>query len=157
MLFKRKRLQKEPTHMHSAVRKTAAYIDKQLHKFSNWEQKKTQLLSIKEKKRCLVVWCLLFISMSIYVFIEAFTNNKSIISVHQISVPSYSDKISDDLISGEPSISEKEFVHIKSFEKYMDSLKKSGTGKPLYDSIILARPGLMVSISLLENLYRNNH
>ena len=41
---------------------------------------------------------------------------------------------------------------ITRFKKYMDSLCRNGSGRTIHDSILKARPGLMDSISKLDNL-----
>ena len=42
---------------------------------------------------------------------------------------------------------------ITSFRKYMDSLGRSPTGKKMHDSIVLNRPGLLDSLTIIENYY----
>ncbi|WP_144371973.1 hypothetical protein [Pedobacter xixiisoli] len=45
-----------------------------------------------------------------------------------------------------------ELQRIRTFRKYMDSLYSSETGRPTYDSIMEARPGLLDSVKALEKL-----
>lgn len=47
----------------------------------------------------------------------------------------------------------KEYQQILKFQKYLDSLQLSPTGRKTYDSIAEHRPGLLDSISILENMY----
>ncbi|HXL56718.1 MAG TPA: hypothetical protein VN958_10700, partial [Chitinophagaceae bacterium] len=68
--------------------------------------------------------------------------------------PAYADKSNDNLLREQTIISEKEFHRVELFKHYMDSLQKSLTGKYLYDSIVKARPHLIDSILLLENMYQ---
>ncbi|MCW3106875.1 MAG: hypothetical protein JWQ09_1381, partial [Segetibacter sp.] len=53
------------------------------------------------------------------------------------------------------SISKKEFEKIKKFKSYLDSLTKSKSGKRIHDSITANRPGLIDSLSIVENLYQS--
>ena len=43
------------------------------------------------------------------------------------------------------------------FKMYMDSLSREGSGRMIHDGILKARPGLMDSISKLENLIHLNN
>jgi hypothetical protein len=52
------------------------------------------------------------------------------------------------------SISKEEFQRIENFKSYLDSLAKTNAGKRIFDSIIANRPGLIDSLSIVENLYQ---
>jgi hypothetical protein len=128
-------------------------LNKRLHTYADYLQKRTERLSIKRKRLGLFVFCLLFGVISICIVIKSFTNNKNIFLVHPITLPAIIHKSDNDLLSAQPSISEKEFHRIELFKSYMDSLQKSETGRYVYDSINKARPHLIDSILLLENMY----
>src|SRR5437764_12432034 len=112
---------------------------------------------MQTKELCLFLFCLLFGSISICVIIKSFTNREYTLSIHAITFPAYIDKSNDDFLPEQSIVSEKEFQRIEFFKHYMDSSRKSLTGKLFYDSIMKARPHLMDSILLLENIYKYNH
>jgi hypothetical protein len=53
------------------------------------------------------------------------------------------------------SIGKEEFQRIENFKIYLDSLVESKAGKRIYDSVIAHRPGLIDSLSILENVYQS--
>jgi hypothetical protein len=154
MLLKRKKVKKERGISPTALIKIAEYFNHKLHKCSDYLQSKTERLSMHRKKVYLFIFCLLFGSISICVFIKAFTDKETLLTIHAITVPAYADKLHKDLPPEQVIITQKEFLHIEVFRHYMDSLRISKTGKFLYDSIMQARPHLMDSILLLENMYQ---
>ena len=60
----------------------------------------------------------------------------------------------DEVRSGLP---ESQYKRVVAFQKYMDSLSGSASGKKVYDSIMKCRPGLLDSAKLLEKLYHNQN
>lgn len=56
----------------------------------------------------------------------------------------------------EPVLPKIEFENITRFIFYLDSLKQSKEGKKIYDSINKCRPGLLDSVTLIENYYKTN-
>jgi hypothetical protein len=154
MLLKRKKVKEERSISPIALIKIAEYFNHKLHKCSDYLQSKTERLSIHAKRVYLFIFCLLFGSISICVFIKAFTAKQTLLTIHVIAVPAYADKLHSDLLPEQVIITEKEFLHIEAFRRYMDSLRISKTGKFLYDSMMQARPHLMDSILLLENMYQ---
>jgi hypothetical protein len=49
----------------------------------------------------------------------------------------------------------KQYDKVVAFRKYMDSLNATAKGRKIYDSINLARPGLLDSAKVLEKLYHH--
>lgn len=121
----------------------AFFMDGRINKLSN-----------QSKQICLVVFCLVFGGFSIYAFVGAFRNSESSakrLKPDQVAVPKYYDRTDSEI--NEASVSERDIMRINRFKKYMDSLKRSATGKQVYDSILRTRPGLMDSIQVIEQLY----
>ena len=154
MLFKQSKNIKEKSVAPTTFIRIVQSLNKRLHKYADYLQKRTECLSMQKKKLALFVFCLLFGTISVCVIIKSFTDRKNTFLVHPITVPANIDKSNNDLFSDQPIISEKEFHRIELFKYYMDSLHKSATGKYLYDSIIKARPHLIDSILLLEDMYQ---
>lgn len=122
-------------------------------KFASFMNARTNQLSVRAKRFWLVVFCLVFGGFSIHAFIGAFRSNENSsrsIKPAQVSVPKYYDQKE---IDKDPFATENDMVRIGQFKKYMDSLQGSVKGKAVHDSILKARPGLMDSIQLIEQLY----
>lgn len=47
----------------------------------------------------------------------------------------------------------KDYQHMQHYMAYLDSLKKTETGRIVYDSIVRTHPGLLDSISILKKIY----
>ena len=57
---------------------------------------------------------------------------------------------------GNRFVSKAEFEKISRFRTYLDSLTRSPTGKKIHDSIAYNRPGLLDSLTVVENYYQSN-
>lgn len=154
MLFKQTKNIKEKSVAPPAFAKIAESLNVRLHKCADHLQKRTERLSVKKKRIGLFAFCMLFGTISVCVIIKSFTERKKTFSVHPITLPVNIDKSKNDFSSEQSIISEKEFHRIELFKHYLDSLHKSETGKYLYDSIMKARPHLVDSILLLEDMYQ---
>lgn len=125
-------------------------------KWSFYLQAKTEHFSVPSKKISLVAFCILFGGFSIYIIINSFIDNKSnLLSIHHITMPAYTNQSGDERLNSNNIISKQEYEHIQAFKHYMDSLQSNSEGKIIYDSIIQARPHLMDSIHLVENMYQS--
>ena len=69
-------------------------------------------------------------------------------------MPAYTNQSGNERLKNDNIISKEEYEDIQAFKLYMDSLQSSSKGKVLYDSIMQARPQLMDSIHLVENMYQ---
>lgn len=110
-------------------------------------------LGSNAKRIWLLIFCIVFGALSIYSFVGAFKSDKishNKIKPAQLSVPKYYDQ---NEVQNLPTVSKNDMQRIEKFKKYMDSLKGSVRGKPVYDSILTARPGLMDSVQTIEQLY----
>jgi hypothetical protein len=114
-------------------------------------------LTQRGKKIFLIIFILAFGSYSFYILLSTFvgSNKESAKSVKPtgISIPKYLNKSGDENTSATVVVTDEDLIKIRSFNQYMDSLKLSTTGKRVYDSIRLTRPGLMDSIRVLEQIY----
>lgn len=61
----------------------------------------------------------------------------------------------DEKIRATSIVAKEEYEKIQRFRQYMDSLERSPSGKKLYNSILINRPGLLDSIILIENIYQS--
>lgn len=113
-------------------------------------------MSMKKLKRLLIVFCLGCGGYSIYLIVNAiFTSDKNQLSikVDQLEVPKHFDRTGDEIITLENFVNEETYHQLMGFKQYMDSLKLNKN--KLYDSILIARPGLMDSVLMLEQMYNS--
>lgn len=68
-----------------------------------------------------------------------------------MDVPKHFNKTGDEELAPEAYVDEETWLQIKQFRNYMDSLKQKARNE--YDSILQARPGLMDSVQMLEQIY----
>ena len=76
--------------------------------------------------------------------------NPNNVNIEQAKVPVLPDS-NEQVLSPSVLIDEESWKKISGFERTMDSLRESGSSK--FDSIVLARPGLMDSLELLKEMY----
>ncbi|MGI8949953.1 MAG: hypothetical protein ACR2FN_00060 [Chitinophagaceae bacterium] len=126
-------------------------------KISLYLQRKTEHYSLSTKKRAFVMFCLLFGGVSAGLIITAFDHDNvlNLFSIHRIKFSLNEDQSNKNQLNNEMIISNEEYRHFQQFKQKMDSLQLSSDGKILYDSIMQARPHLMDSINLIENLYQS--
>lgn len=124
------------------------------NRWATWMNRHTQTFSRNTWKLLLVLFVLTAGGYSIYLTIDAFFNaNGKSISIIPIKKPAHINE-TGDAAATTPSITDAGYSHIKNFRLYMDSLARSPSGKIIYDSIIMYRPGLMDSIRMIEKYYQ---
>lgn len=158
LLFKNKE-RKEQQSQYSFHDKVAAGIVKgciQVQtKWAAYMQRKTEGLSPKAKKYCLLLFCLLSVGCSLYLIIESFIGtSKKNIGVAPIDVPVHAAQNGEKYTRSFLLITKKEFERIARFHHYVDSLGRSAAGIKIRDSLLSLRPGLMDSIRVVEKLYQ---
>jgi hypothetical protein len=135
----------------------AVYLSRIQNGFAGLMGRWVNRLTQRGKKIFLIIFILVFGSYSLYILLNTFIGNrkKSVKSVKpaDISIPKYLNKAGDENTSKTVVVTDDDLKKIRSFNQYMDSLKLSITGKRVYDSIRLTRPGLMDSIRVLEQIY----
>jgi len=109
-------------------------------------QRKTERLSVRNKKIALFLFCLFFVSMSIVAVVKAITTKTIVVST-QVKMPRI---VQQKETSALPFISKNEFQRIEGFKKQLYLLPK-----PSLDSFLLARPRLMDSIAEIEQYYQS--
>lgn len=126
--------------------KVQGYFAKGMNKiFKNMNNKKLKAL--------LILFCISAGGYSIYLIANAVVSpakKQPAFKVDQVDMPKHFNKTGDELIP-EATVDEQTFIKIQDFKKYMDSLKQKKSY--LYDSIISARPFLMDTVLMLEEIY----
>jgi len=142
--------------MQAAGARWIRMIDDRLRKFAGYLSAKSENVPKKSGQFYLFVFCLVFGGTSIYIAIRGIESPSSKIAIQNISVPVYTMAAdSSKMLPSLPLLTEQQYQRIVNFKIFMDSLQSSAAGKVLYDSIVSARPGLMDSIRLVEQLYKN--
>lgn len=123
------------------------------NKFANGMAIIFQNMNTKRLKTFLVFFCLSAGGYSVYLVVNAIASpakTEHIFKPQPVEMPKHFDKSGDELIP-EASVDEETFHKVQGFKKYMDSLKQQKSY--LYDSIINARPFLMDTVLMLEEIY----
>lgn len=122
--------------------------------WANWMMRRTEHFSHRTWIMLLILFVLSTSTYCIYVVVNAITSKgNNSITITRIKKPKHTTE-TGEAQAGVAGMSEAEYNRIKKFRLYMDSLAQSPSGKILYDSITLRRPGLMDSVQLIEQLYR---
>ncbi len=127
-------------------------------KFSDFMNTALNRLSIRRVKILLVVFCLFGGGYSFYLIAGAILNSnhqQPEMNVEKINVPKYYNKNGVEEIHAYQYIDEATYQRIGEYEAFMDSLQKTESGRKVYDSILLVRPGLTDSIRMLKEIYKS--
>lgn len=157
-MFSRKtnKEQKENKLQDKVAGKIAGAGIKMQSKFSDFMSNLFAGMNAKKLKTFLVIFCLSGGGYSIYLISNAvFSSNKKQPSfqIDQVDVPKHFDKAGDEVIQSESYVDEETYRQIQGFKQYMDSLRNNKS--KLYDSIMVARSGLMDSVMMLEEIYNS--
>jgi hypothetical protein len=108
----------------------------------------------KRLKLILILFCVSAGGYSIYLIVNGVFSperNQKAFEVQQMDIPKHFNKTGDETVMPDARVDEQTYLQIQDFKKYMDSLKLNRTNE--YDSILQARPGLMDSVQVLEQVY----
>lgn len=125
-------------------------------KFSEHMNKLFSKMSARKLKTMLIVFCLGCGGYSVYLLVNAIVSSdkrQPYFKIDQVDIPKHFDKTGDEITQPESYVDERTYQQIQGFKQYMDSLKINKS--KLYDSIMVARPGLMDSILVLEEIYNS--
>ncbi len=122
-------------------------------KFADGMNKIFKNMNNRNLKAFLILFCLCAGGYSIYLAASAITGSEKTqknLKIDQVDVPKHFDKTGDEVIP-EAYVDEETFYKMQDFKNYMDSMKQNKSKQ--YDSIMQARPGLMDSVQVLEEIY----
>lgn len=108
----------------------------------------------KRLKLILIFFCVSAGGYSIYLIANSVFSperKQKTFEIQQMDIPKHFNKSGDETIMPEATIDEQTYLQIQDFRKYMDSLKLNRTNE--FESILQARPGLMDSVQVLEQIY----
>lgn len=132
---------------------TIASVCNHLQKsFANRMNKTVNSMNKKRLKTSVILFAVVFGGISVYLLINAITRPAVVrLHVDQVNIPQYFNKAGDEETTGSDYVDERTARNLIAFRQYMDSLKTFK--RPQYDSIITARPHLMDSVAMLEQVY----
>jgi len=120
-------------------------------RFAGWMQRRFEQLPRNGKVTVMLLGLLLAGSYCGLLILGGISGKaKSVVSISPIRVLEH---IGSTAKIATPVISSDEYEKIHRFRRYMDSLARSPSGRVYFDSIIQARPGLLDSITIVEQLY----
>lgn len=108
----------------------------------------------KQLKIILIFFCVSAGGYSLYLIANSVFSperKQKAFEIQQMDIPKHFNKTGDETVMPEATIDEQTYLQIQDFRKHMDSLKLNRTNE--YDSILQARPGLMDSVQVLEQIY----
>ena len=155
-LFKKQKKKVEPDNAVSD--KVAGKIAKAgiavQNKFAKGMDKLFAGMNTKRLKLYLIIFCICCGGYSIYLFTDAIVSpdaKSKALQIDKASIPKHFEDTGDDIMATDNTVDEETFHQIQQFKKYLDSLKQSKSY--LYDSIVTARPFLMDTVLILEQIY----
>jgi hypothetical protein len=132
--------------------RVAIWFNGQLIRWAAYLQKKTMRYTPKKLKLFLVLFCLTFIVSSVHLIITSFGEKPQPFRIAPIQTMPLAERIVQ-----QPAITEREFLRFRRLRLSLDSLAKTPSGKRRLDSILDKHPKLLDTLSLLENIYFNQH
>jgi hypothetical protein len=105
-------------------------------------------------KIVLLLFCVACGGYSLYLIGEAITSQgtkQSRLKIEQVRIPKHLNNSNDEMMQRENTVDEQTYQKIQQFKRYMDSLKTHDGNK--YDSILAARPFLMDTVVMMEEIY----
>lgn len=125
------------------------------YKLASVIQAKSEKLSLVTKRLVVIAFGFISFSSSTYLVIKSlFGNDRVNLSTAAIRAP---EKATPNQNAVKPlnPVSKNEVEKIKKFRVYIDSLASSNTGRSIYDSIRKSRPGLIDSLTIIENIFKS--
>jgi len=156
LLFKSKKQRKAEEQPHIVAAGSLALYKYVQRIWADMMAKHTGTFSRKTWITSLVLFILFGSGCSIYLIVRAISSEiKTMVPVSQIKKPAH---VTETGETDNTSVQETamEYVRVKQFRLYMDSLARSPSGRIIYDSIIRSRPGLMDSVRFIEIYYKQS-
>ena len=124
-------------------------FNQRLINIANLLQQKTNSYSLRKKRIFLTLFVIVFVTESSVVTVRSITRKiRTPIDVSRIkTIPVESGK--EDILL----ITKSEFIKIRTFKNYIDSLSTTAEGRKRKDSLLHSRPQLMDSVNYLINIF----
>ncbi len=127
-------------------------------KWADLMQHYTERLPRKGKLIMFFLFCMVGGSLSLYLIAGSMMRGSgSPLTVTHFKAPPFACKSGDENIKADIIVTKIEYQKIQNFSLYMDSLARSPSGKKVYDSILIHRPGLMDSVLFIEKIFQSQN
>ncbi len=127
-------------------------------KWADLMQHYTERLPRNGKLIMFSLFCIIGGSLSLYLIASSMMHGSaSSFTVTQFKATPFAGKSGDENIKADIIVTKIEYKKIQHFRLYMDSLARSPSGKKVYDSILINRPGLMDSVLFIENIFQSQN
>ncbi len=123
-------------------------------RFAATMNKLFEKMNNKRLKIWLGVFCITCGGYSIYLLTNAIVSPSATqpsIKIDPVNIPKHYNNTGDEMLSTDNAVDKETFLKIQAFKNYMDSLKQAKSIQ--YDSILAARPYLMDTVLMLEQIY----
>jgi hypothetical protein len=113
-------------------------------------------LSIRGKKSILVAFCCLFGCATIFLAVQPVGRRQAGLAIQPIRLPAHAIQNGSPPTGSGTVIPPQVVQQISAFRHYIDSLRRDTGGARVYDSLVRARPGLLDSLSIVEQIIQSN-
>lgn len=152
-MWKRKAKNSLPAHPDRVASRLAGALWQFQQRWARFMSSIEQRMPFRKCKGMVVLFVLVASSYSFYLIVDSIKGrSRSRFSIDSIRRPAHITTPGIEDKSKEVRLPAHEQEKINRFVHYMDSLSASASGRPIYDSILLVRPGLMDSIKQLQQL-----
>ena len=123
--------------------------------FAEGMNAKTSHWSRLKWKVCLLIFCVISSGLTVYSVFTSIRDYKpkTTLNMTPIRGPKYATGSNDLTQGSSTTISDAEYVKLRMFDNYIDSLRNNTATRASYDSIIKYRSGLLDSIRIIERMY----
>lgn len=139
-------------------KKMGELTERNQRKWADYMNAKVEKVSPFRIKLLLVLFTLFFSSVFVLLGVRSLSNTPGSTTVQKIRVPSnvlLQDQYASGSNKGSATLSVNEVNRIRQFRKYLDSLLITSNGKPVHDSLLLQRAGLLDSVRIIEKIFEN--
>jgi hypothetical protein len=126
--------------------------------WAGWMGLQASRLSLQKQKLALLLFICLTGSYFVFLMAQSILGyHGNGLSITPLSKPAHATATGAEIKESHFPVSRAEYLKVTRFRDYMDSLARNASGKGIHDSILLARPGLMDSLTLIENYYQSKY
>lgn len=155
-LFKKRK--GNATRVNAFYKKMGELTERHQRKWAAYMNAKVENVSPFRIKMFLVLFTLFFSSVCVLLGVRSLSKTPGSATMQKIRVPSHvllQDQYASGSNKGSATLSVNEVNRIRQFRKYLDSLLITPNGKPVYDSLLRQRPGLLDSLQAIEKIFEN--
>lgn len=149
-LFKRRK--NKTSALPGILERMAGAVDRNQRKAATYLNDKVSVFSARQLKIGLILFFLVFGSSAVYIIWRSVYQPVKTIVVKPIEQPGHAILPKENLPE-EAMLGNAEVQCIMNFQRYLDSLQQSPTGRIIYDSIARQRPGLLDSLAFIQQFF----